>query len=84
MKSFIELLKSSKNFVHLKPADLRDIEIAEKKLALLFSKEYLEYLERYSLASADGHEYTGITTSPRLSVVEVTLRNWEQNPYASK
>ena len=46
---------------------------AEKALALCFADDYREYLFNFGIASAGGHEFTGICNSKRLNVVDVTL-----------
>lgn len=49
------------------------IKEAESMLRLDFSDEYRAYLQQYGIAAYNGHELTGITLSPRLDVVAVTL-----------
>lgn len=49
------------------------IALAEKKLGLVFSDEYREYLRLYGIVAFDGHEFTGIVDNdPRVDVVTVT------------
>ena len=55
------------------PATQKQISIAEDELGLTFAKEYTEYLCQYGCASVFGHEFTGICSSKRLNVVNVTL-----------
>ena len=38
-----------------------------------FAKEYADYLQKYGVASFFGHELTGICSSNRLNVVDVTI-----------
>lgn len=57
-----------------------EVSQAEQALHLAFSPEYREYLSAYGVASADGHEFTGICASPRLNVVNVTREERETNP----
>ena len=47
---------------------------------LKFSDEYRKYLARYGVASANGHEFTGICASSRLNVVDVTISERINNP----
>ena len=61
-----------------------EIEAAEEALGLHFAEDYREYLTRYGIAAFDGHEFTGITSTPRLSVVEVSRSGWERNPQVEK
>lgn len=49
-----------------------EIEEAEAKLGLAFADDYRSYLMEFGLASANGHELTGLCDSSRLNVVEVT------------
>lgn len=49
------------------------IEKAEFMLNVRFSNDYKEYLRVHGTASVDGHELTGIHSSKRLNVVDVTL-----------
>ena len=72
MNLFVELLRKQEDYVSVKGALLPEIEEAEKKLGLAFSKEYKEYLLECGSASAGGHEFTGIINSGRLNVVCAT------------
>ncbi len=56
------------------------VKEAEFMLKLQFSEEYKEYLQTFGTAAYRGHELTGITKSPRLNVVAVTLSEREKNP----
>ena len=56
------------------------IEMAEKNLKVVFSKEYKEYLAKYGVAAVDGHELTGLCKIERVNVVNVTE---EQRKYNS-
>lgn len=77
MKSFVEIISEFEDFTHIKGADEKDISAAEKALNIKFAKDYREYLNKYGVASFDGHELTGITSSKRLNVVNVTLEQRE-------
>jgi len=72
MNRFIEVLKDCEDLDTLKGASTNQISEAEIQLNVSFSGEYREYLEAFGIASANGHEFTGICNSPRLNVVEVT------------
>lgn len=71
---FIDILRNSEDLDTLYGASDERINEAEKQLNLAFSDEYREYLKAYGLASANGHEFTGICDSPRLDVVSVTKK----------
>lgn len=51
-----------------------EIIVAETNLGLQFALDYKDYLLEFGLASGDGHEFTGIIKSPRLNVVDVTIK----------
>ena len=69
---FIKKLKGFEDFVSAKGASNESIKQAEETLGLTFAKEYKNYLRECGIATADGHEFTGITTSDRLSVISTT------------
>ena len=72
MARFYLVLKSKPDFFSITGASANQVSQAETVLNLHFSPEYREYLSAYGVASADGHEFTGICASPRLNVVNVT------------
>lgn len=72
MGKFTEVLKSFDDYFAAKGAEDEAIATAEQKLGLKFSDEYKEYVRECGVASADGHEFTGIIASKRLNVVDVT------------
>ncbi len=65
-------------------ADIKEIKETEDRLNLEFSEEYKEYLKKYGIASADGHEFTGIVNSPRLNVADVTMKAQKEHDVAAK
>lgn len=73
-KTFAELLKQFPDFVYLGGVDNSEIRDAEDTLSLVFAEDYREYLSVYGAACANGHEFTGITKSERLNVIDVTNR----------
>ncbi len=77
--SIIDLIKNLKNVVYLGKVNYEEIENAEKTLNLKFSDEYKLYVSEFGVISAVGIELTGIISSPRLSVIEVTKREKECN-----
>lgn len=74
MKDIIEVLSSMEDFDCLKGASEIEINSAEEELGLRFAEDYRKYLLKFGLASAGGHEFTGIVKSARLNVVNATVR----------
>lgn len=80
MSSIVTILKSQEHFYSKQGVPLNNIAQAEGALGLKFSAEYKEYLTAFGVASANGHEYTGLCTSARLDVVAITLQERKKNP----
>lgn len=80
MNDFIEKIKLLPNFISGSGIPKAQILEAENLLDLKFSDEYKHYLLNIGIASADGHEFTGITQIERLNVVSVTLEERKNNP----
>lgn len=74
MGDIIEVLSKLEDFSFVKGVSENDIAKAEENLGVQFAPDYKQYLAEYGLASADGHELTGIVKSPRLNVVDVTIK----------
>lgn len=72
--NIVETIKQLKNAMFLSPASNAEVEQAEKTLQLKFAQEYREYVLNFGVATAQGVELTGLTNSPRLSVISVTER----------
>lgn len=72
MNKFLKILEKMDDFYSKNGVGEEEIINAEKALGLSFSKEYKEYLKKYAIASADGHEFTGLIESKRLNVVYIT------------
>ena len=79
MSDFITVIEQKKAFHSLTGVSIEAVKDAEEKLGLKFAKEYVEYLQKYGVASFFGHELTGICSSPRLNVVDVTLEERQYN-----
>ena len=79
MEKIISTIEKLENLRYLEPATNEQIDIAQKQLGLHFSEEFRQYIQQYGAISAKGVELTGITASPRLSVVEVTKSERELN-----
>lgn len=52
---------------------------AEQLLGVTFSDEYRDYLCKYGVAAFNGHELTGISSSNRINVVDVTINVKDSN-----
>ena len=81
--SIYTLLKSKPDYIGANGSDLTLINCAEKQLGIAFTEEYKKYLQNIGLASYDGHELTGICSSKRLNVVDVTLDARKIHPVPS-
>ncbi len=66
-------LSTLPDFYGLDGASQEAVANAESKLGLSFAQDYRDYVATYGIASANGHELTGITKADRLDVVKVTL-----------
>jgi len=80
MSDMVKKLQAKPNFYALDGVSGEQIEQAERALSLKFVDEYREYLAAFGVASACGHELTGICASPRLNVVDVTISERISNP----
>ena len=80
MEDFVKVIQTLGHFYSRKGTTAENVHQAEQTLGLRFADEYREYLTAFGVASANGHEFTGLGTSPRLDVVAVTQRLWEMNP----
>jgi hypothetical protein len=80
MTDFVKKLQVKPDFYSLSGASGALIEEAEKILKLRFSDEYRQYLAAFGVASANGHEFTGICASSRLNVIDVTVFERTSNP----
>lgn len=79
MSEFVDKISKMKSFRSRKPASVEQIVNAEDELGVSFADEYKQYLLAYGAASVFGHEFTGISSSSRISVVDVTLEEREFN-----
>ncbi len=80
MSKIIDVFESKANLLVGDGVSEKEIIEAEKVLKLSFSDEYRDYLRKYAVAAYNGHELTGITKSPRVNVVDVTLNERKNNP----
>lgn len=72
MNDIIKAMMKLPEFFGLSGVSDDQISAAEQKLNTHFAPDYRAYLSAYGIASANGHEMTGICPSPRLNVVNVT------------
>jgi len=72
MNKIAKVMKELPDFFGLSGASEEQIASAERELQTHFASDYREYLAAYGIASANGHELTGLCSSRRLNVVEVT------------
>ena len=79
MSAFLTALRKMPHFTCKGSATNEEISLAEEELGLKFAQEYRDYLAECGFASCLGHEFTGICTSKRLSVVETTRSEREKN-----
>ncbi len=82
-KSIIAILSEKEKYVSWGNIDEQKILEAEHSLNIRFSEDYRQYLLTAGVASVYGHEFTGITKSAHLNVVDVTKREREYNPQIS-
>ena len=75
---FTEAIKLMPDYIGSNGRSEEEIEQAEIDLGVSFAKDYREYLEEIGLACFDSHEFTGLTNTTRLSVVDVTKEYREQ------
>lgn len=73
MKKFINKLKTMEGYLQLKGVSEEKVKEAEESLGLIFADEYRNYLREVGAATANGFEFTGITDSKRLNVLDVTI-----------
>ena len=72
MGTLVDVMKGLPFFACLGGVDDSEIATAEEALQVSFAEEYRDYLADFGVASANGHELTGICSSERLNVVDVT------------
>lgn len=79
MNNILEAISNLEDMRFIKPANLEQIEDAQRALGVTFADDYREYVHKYGVISARGIELTGVTTAVRLDVVTVTKREREIN-----
>ena len=79
MSGIIDAIERLHDLRHLEPASKEQIHEAEKRIGIKFDAEYKEYLVNYGAISSRELEMTGISTSKRMNVADVTLVERESN-----
>lgn len=72
MSDIIRKLQEKPDFFSRKAASEEQIQSVETLLGLKLAEDYREYVSAFGAATYDGHELTGICSSNRLNVVNVT------------
>lgn len=80
MADIVNVLRALPEFYSLGGVAADQIADIENALGLRFADDYREYLLAFGVASANGHEFTGICNSRRLNVVDVTNAERRFNP----
>ena len=84
MSIIIEHIKNIPDAYYKTGVSVKEIEQAETKLNVHFSKDYIEVLNNFGVLLIKGHEIIGLGGSARLNVVEITTEeralNLEINP----
>ena len=76
---FTEAIKMITDYIGSNGRTDKEIAEAEKKLGVIFARDYHDYLKEIGLACFDGHELTGLTKTIRLDVVFVTKEQRRQS-----
>ena len=74
MLNFTEEIRRAPDFLSGSGAGEEEIAAAAAELGLEFAPEFCEYLKAFRVATSDGHEFTGLVSSARLNVVDVTQK----------
>ncbi|MDU2064663.1 MAG: SMI1/KNR4 family protein [Sporomusaceae bacterium] len=72
MNDLLQVIRNLRGILYLKGASDEDITAAEHALRLEFAAEYKQYVKAFGCIAFGNHEFTGLNTSERLSVVAVT------------
>ena len=84
MDDFLKVMQAKQGFVALSGASAEQIAKAEAALGVKFSEEYRKYVSAFGIASFEAHELTGLCSSPRLNVVDVTIEERLRYPELPK
>ena len=81
MKDVIKVLQGKSDLLSGNGSPEKLIREAEEILGLRFSSDYRAYLMHYGIVAFDGHELTGICSSKRLDVSQVTLNQRKRSTF---
>jgi hypothetical protein len=79
MADIIETMKTIPDYIGSNGRTDTEIADAENALGTVFAPDYKRYLKEVGLACFGGHEFTGLTTTERLSVLSVTKQERTAN-----
>lgn len=79
MERILNVINNLNGMRAMKPVTLKQIDIAQKELGVVFAEDYKTYVMHYGVISAEKVELTGISTVQRLDVVRVTQNERELN-----
>lgn len=81
MKDVIKALQGKSDLVSGNGTSEELIREAEETLGLRFASDYRVYLMYYGIVAFDSHELTGISSSKRLDVIQVTINQRQRNAF---
>lgn len=73
----VDAIKKLDKFYHAKACAFKDIRVAQEKLDLVFSDEFMDYVRNYGAISLYATEWTGLNVPDRINVVTTTLKERE-------
>lgn len=79
MSIIIEHIKNIPDAYYKTGVSVKEIEQAETKLNVKFSKDYIEVLNNFGVLLVNGHEIIGLGSSARLNVIDITTEERELN-----
>lgn len=80
MTDICDVISNMEAFHARKAVQLDEIDAAERELNLKFNEDYKKCLTKFGQFSICNHEFTGITKTLRLNVVEITKEERVKNP----
>ena len=84
MRSFIDRIKNSEDYMELGGVSEDAVKNAEAMLGTSFADDYRAYLVECGIATAEGNEFTGLGRAKRLDVVSVTMNERKRNQYVAE
>ena len=74
MADIVRLMQTMPDLYTMKGVSEEEIQNAEQELGLKFATDYRKYVSAFGAISFESHELTGVCSSKRLSVVDVTIK----------